>query len=157
MSIFGLSRIIHLVVQYFVQVDKISNVPSFWLAKFKLRKNNARHQLMCLTRAAPAGFRSWACILNFLSSLNFLRLFFSPLARKIIFGENSTHSKSLKSSLHSNPAGASLVRHINWWRALFFWSLDLASQKEARYVLNNVILPAISATINELDVIEKCD
>ena len=54
MSIFGLSRIIHLVVQYFVQVDKISNVPSFLLAKFRHRKKQCCHHLMCLTRAAPA-------------------------------------------------------------------------------------------------------
>ena len=32
-----------------------------------------------------------------------------------------------------NPAGAALVRHINWWRALFFRSLNLASQKDGTF------------------------
>ena len=65
--------------------------------------------------------------------VEFLRLFFSPLARKIIFEKNSTQSKSLKSSLHSNQAGAALVLHIKWWRALFFRCLNLASKKDGAF------------------------
>ena len=32
-----------------------------------------------------------------------------------------------------NPAGAALVRHINWWRALFFRCLNLASKKDGAF------------------------
>ena len=71
----------------------VFNVPSFDSPIFTIAKNNARSHLMCLTRAAPAGFRSWACILNFLISLNFVRLFFSPLARKIIFDKIQLNQK----------------------------------------------------------------
>ena len=62
--------------------------------------------------------------------VEFLRLFFSPLARKIIFEKIQLNQKI---SLHSNQAGAALVRHIKWWQHCFFRCLNLASQKDGAF------------------------
>ena len=52
--------------------------------------------------------------------VEFCKIIFLAVGSKNNLLQNSTQSKSLKSSLHSNQAGAALVRHIKWLWALFF-------------------------------------
>ena len=97
----------------------VFNVSPFDSTTLAIAKNNARSHLMCITRAAPAWFE-WSELFKLFDWVEFCqRLFFEPTARKIIL-QNSTKSKSLKCKPNSNQAGAALVIHIKWLRALFF-------------------------------------
>ena len=113
-------------------VNKISNVPSFLLAIFfHLEKQcpqplNVSHQSStCLILELGLHFKLFDFV-------EFCKIIFLAVGSKNNLWQNSTQSKSLKSSLHSNQAGAALVRHIKWWQHCFFRCLNLASQKEAR-------------------------
>ena len=66
--------------------------------------------------------------------VEFCKIIFLAVGSKNNLLQNSTQSKSLKSSLHSNPAGGALARHINWWQALFFRSqIWRVKKRHAKY------------------------
>ena len=110
----------------------VFNVPLFDSTTLAIAKNNARSHLMCITRAAPAWFE-WSELFKLFDWVEFCqRLFFEPTARKIIL-QNSTKSKSLKCKPNSNQAGAALVIHIKWLRALFF-KMDKVGESKRRHV-----------------------
>ena len=94
--------------------------PSFWLAKFKHLKNNARHHLTCSTRAAPAWFE-WSQLFKLYDWVEFFpKIIFRANGEKNNLKKFNEIKKFKMQAQLQNQAGAALVIHIKWLRALFF-------------------------------------
>ena len=111
----------------------VFNVSPFDSTTLAIAKNNARSHLMCITRAAPAWFE-WSEL--------FTTFWLSWILPKIVFRANGEKNnltkfneikKFKKQAQLLNQAGAALVIHIKWLRALFF-KMDNVGESKRRHV-----------------------
>ena len=88
---------------------------------------------MCSTRAAPAWFE-WSELFKLFDWVEFFsKIIFRANGEKNNLKKFNEIKKFKKQAQLLNQAGAALVLHIKWWRALFFRCLNLASKKDGAF------------------------
>ena len=119
-------------------VNKISNVSSFLLAKFGHLEKQCPQPLNVYHQSSTCLILELGLHFKLFDFVEFCKIIFLAVGSKNNLWQNSTQSKSLKSSLHSNQAGAALVIHIKWLRALFFAMAKVVESKRGTLNTNGV-------------------